>query len=410
MTVEADVSAHAGAVVAAADAEQYALPCSFMRGGSSRGAFFLDSDLPVGANERAAVLLACYGSPDPRQIDGIGGSDPLTSKAAVVAVSDRADADVSYTFYQVGIERAQVSTGGNCGNMLAAVGPFALLRGLLQPREPETTIRIFVTNTQQVVTARIPVRHGVPACEGDCSVAGVPDPGAPIYLDFGDCAGAVSGTLFPTGNRQDEIVIDGKPVRVSLVDAATPFVFVWAPGINASATESAAAIASDARLLEKLEAARAWAAVRLGLVERASEAVAKSPNIPRVMMVAPPRRYQTPAGHDIDPGNITLCARQLSMQRPHKALAVTGAVCTAVAAAMPGTVVAACAGDAQPPYAIGHPAGVLRVSALTETDQAGQPRVKSAVIERTARLIMDGLIFVRRRKVDQLLQALGAAE
>lgn len=408
MTEASAVSARAGTLAAAAGPEQYAVPCSFMRGGSSRGAFFLDSDLPTDPRERAAVLLACYGSPDPRQIDGIGGSDPLTSKAAVVAASTRPDADVSYTFYQVGIERAQVSTGGNCGNMLAAVGPFALLRGLLQPHEPETRVRIFVTNTKQVVTARIPVIQGAPACEGDCSVPGVPDPGAPIYLDFGNCAGAVSGTLFPTGNRQDEIVIDGKPVRVSLVDAATPFVFVWASDIGATATESPDAMAADAGLLERLEAARAWAAVRLGLVERAEDAVSTSPNIPRVMMVAPPSRYQTPAGQSIDPDSIALCARQLSMQRPHKALAVTGAVCTSVAAAMPGTVVAACVKQGQPPYAIGHPAGVLRVSALTDIDRSGEPVVKSAVIERTARLIMDGLIFVRRRKVGQLLQALEA--
>ena len=177
--------------------EQIAIPCAFMRGGSSRGGFFLDDDLPRDKIRRSAVLLAAYGSPDGRQIDGIGGADPLTSKAAVVRRSERPDADVEYTFYQVGIDQPTVSTGGNCGNMLAAVGPFAIRRGLVPAVEPETVVRIYTTNTQQVVTARIPVRMGEPCCEGDCTIAGVPDPGAAIRLDFGDCAGAVSGKLDP---------------------------------------------------------------------------------------------------------------------------------------------------------------------------------------------------------------------
>jgi len=389
----------------AAGEEQYGIPCCFMRGGSSRGAFFLDSDLPRGFEERAAVMLACYGSPDPRQIDGIGGADPLTSKAATVALSERPDADVVYTFYQVGIERAQVSTGGNCGNMLSAVGPFAILRGLVEPDEPETALRIFVSNTGQVVTATIPVRDGLPACEGDCAIPGVPDPGAPIRLDFGDCAGAVSGRLLPSGHATDEIRVDGRLARVSLVDAATPFVFVRAADIGATATESPDALAADAALLERLEAVRGWAAVQLGLVEAAADAAAQSPNIPRVMMVAPPTAYRSTGGELVAADAVDLCVRQLSMQRPHKALAVTGAVCTAVAAATPGTVVADCAPTARADFTIGHPAGALRVAARTETEAStGQTVVKSAVIERTARLIMDGTLYARRRKIDTLLQ------
>lgn len=393
----------------ATGAEQYGIPCCFMRGGSSRGAFFLERDLPADPADRAAVMLACYGSPDPRQIDGIGGSDPLTSKAATVGLCERPDADVVYTFYQVGIERAQVSTGGNCGNMLSAVGPFAILRGLVETREPETTLRIFVANTAQVVTARIPVLDGLPACEGDCAIPGVPDPGAAIRLDFGNCAGAVSGTLLPTGHATDEIAIDGRRARVSLVDAATPFVFVRAADIGATATESPDEIAGDAALLARLEAVRGWAAVQLGLVASASEAMAVSPNIPRVMMVAPPTDYRASDGTAVAAQSIDLCVRQLSMQRPHKALAVTGAVCTAVAAATPSTVVAESAGTPSSVFAIGHPAGALRVSAQTQIDGAGITTVTSAVIERTARLIMDGTLYVRHRKVAALRRRLGSA-
>ena len=216
--------------------EQLAIKCTFMRGGSSRGGFFLDEDLPRDKAERDAVLLAAYGSPDDRQIDGIGGSDPLTSKAAVVKLSERDDADVDYTFYQVGIDAPSVSTGGNCGNMLAAVGPFAIRRGLIPAIEPETVVRIYTTNTRQVVIARIPVRNGEPLCEGDCAIAGVPDTGAAIRLDFGNCAGAVSGKLLPTGSARDSILIDGRTIDVSLIDAATPFIFVNAYDVGATGT------------------------------------------------------------------------------------------------------------------------------------------------------------------------------
>ena len=385
-------------------AEQIAIPCSFMRGGSSRGGFFLADDLPGDAAEREALLLACYGSPDERQIDGIGGSDPLTSKAAVVARSTRPDADVEYTFYQIGIDQPSVSTGGNCGNMLSAVGPFALMHGLVRPVEPETRIRIYTTNTRQVITARIPVRDGLPACEGDCRIAGVPDAGAPIRLDFGDCGGAVSGKLLPTGNATDHLSINGRDVAVSLVDAATPFVFVNARDLGGTGIETPDQLRADAALMGKLEAVRGWAAVQLGLVSEASEASARCPNIPRVIMIARPTHYIALGVGAVAAADADICVRQLAMQRPHKALAVTGAVCTAVAAALPGTVVADTIGAVLPEVRLGHPSGVLRVTARIGRTPAGAPRVESAEIERTARLIMEGTLFARRRKVQALLE------
>lgn len=392
------------------DGEQIAIPCAFMRGGSSRGGFFLDEDLPPVRPQRDAVLLAAYGSPDNRQIDGIGGADPLTSKAAVVKHSDRADADVEYTFYQVGIDRPKISTGGSCGNMLAAVGPFAIRRGLVRAVEPETVVRIYTTNTRQVVTARIPVHNGEPSCEGACTIAGVPDPGAAIRLDFGDCSGAVSGKLLPTGNPCDTIEVDGHSVEVSFIDAATSFVYVRAADIGGTGTELPDELRANEALMRRLEQVRGWAAVALGLVDSPDLARAQTPNIPRVIMIAPPTPYRSVNGENISASNVDICVRQLAMQRPHKALAVTGAVCTAVASAVPGSIIADAIGRPVTDVRLGHPSGVLRVASRTRRDPDGGITIESAEIERTARLIMEGTLFVRRSKIDQLTAAQGRSE
>lgn len=385
--------------------EQIAIPCAFMRGGSSRGGFFLDEDLPPSGPQRDAMLLAAYGSPDNRQIDGIGGADPLTSKAAVVKRSERPDADVEYSFYQVGIDQPKVSTGGSCGNMLAAVGPFAIRRGLVRAVEPETVIRIYTTNTKQVVTARIPVCDGEPSCEGVCTIAGVPDPGAAIRLDFGDCSGAVSGKLLPTGNARDRINVDGRSIEVSFIDAATPFVFVKASDVGGTGTELPDELRGNEALMGRLEQVRAWAAVVLDLVSSPEQARAQSPNIPRVIMIAPPAPYRSVSVEDIGVSDVDICVRQLAMQRPHKALAVTGAVCTAVASAVPSSIVADAIGKPITEVRLGHPSGILRVASRTHRGPDGGIVIESAQIERTARLIMEGALFIRRRKIDQLAAA-----
>lgn len=382
---------------------QLVLPCFFMRGGSSRGGFFQLEDLPADPLDRAAWLLAAYGSPDARQIDGIGGADALTSKAALVRRSDRADADVEYTFCQVGIDRAQVSTGGNCGNMLAAVGPYAIYRGLVKPGSGTTTVRIYTTNTRQVVTAHVPMYDGLPAVEGDCAIAGVPGTGAQIMLDFGDCRGALTGKLLPTGRARDTIRIDGREIEVSLVDAATPFVFVKAQDVGARGTELPAEIAADAPLMRRLEEVRGWAAHVIGRVYDPRHATEKSPNVPRVIMVAPPAGYTTVDGRSIADSDCDVVVRQLAMQKPHKALAVVGSVCTAVAAAVEGTVVDECkrpGGHGQ--TRLGHPSGVLQVLAEVNRAGDGEYSIAKAQIERTARLIMAGELYLSAKRVGQL--------
>jgi 2-methylaconitate cis-trans-isomerase PrpF len=386
------------------DDSQIAIPCLFMRGGSSRGGFFLEADLPRDPVQRQAVLLACYGSPDERQIDGIGGADPLTSKAAIVGPSVVEGADVDYTFCQIGIGEPKVSTGGNCGNMLAAVGPFALLRGLVPARSPETHIRIYTTNTRQIVTARVPTEHGQPKWDGPCKIPGVPGTGAPIYLDFGDCTGSVSGKLLPTGVGTNVIKVGGLNVHVSLVDAATPFVFVRAADIGASGIELPDALGKDEQLMLRLESIRGWAATELGLVQTPELARKLSPNVPRVMMVSPAQRYRTIGGEDMTLRDMDVCVRQLAMQRPHKALAVTGAICVAVAASVPGTVVADCSAPSEGVLRVGHPSGVLRVASKVHQSSGGSGlRVQSAVIERTARLIMSGWVHARCTTVSSLI-------
>jgi len=385
------------------DPEQVAVDCLFMRGGSSRGGFFLESDLPVDPHARAALLLALYGSPDLRQIDGIGGGDPLTSKAAVIGPPTHPEADLDYTFYQIGIDRAQVSTGGNCGNMLSAVGSFAVLKGLMKPQQPVTVVRVHVTNIGQVVTLHQPVRDGFPRVDGDTAIPAVPGKGAGIVIDFGNCAGSMSGRLLPTGAPRDTLEIAGKQVTVSFVDAATPFVFVAARDLGAAGTELPAQIAADAALMDALEAIRGWAAVVLGRVTRPEDARNTTPNVPRVIMVAPPRAFVTSDGATVGAGDMDLCVRQLAMQKPHNALAVTGAVCTAVAAQVPGTIVAELTASDRPQTRLGHPGGVLRVAASVEAGTP-EPLVRSASIERTARLIMQGRLYAPRSRIAQLLE------
>lgn len=387
-------------ILTASDPEQVAIRCLFMRGGSSRGGFFLEEELPADPVERGAVLLACYGSPDGRQIDGIGGADPLTSKAAVVGRSARPDADLDYTFYQVGIDRPKVSTGGNCGNMLAGVGPYALLRGIIQPQEPETAVRIYTTNTGQVVTARIQVSGAFPRVTGGATVAGVPGTGSPIAIDFGNCAGSVCGRLLPTHSPRDRIRVGEREFDVSFVDAATPFVFVAAQSIGATGVETPAELIANTELMNTLEGVRGWAATVLGFVDEPAKARMVTPNVPRVIMISAPQSYRTVEG-GIAAEDVDLCVRQLAMQKPHNTLAVTGAVCTAVAAKISGSLVNELARPTDGVIRLGHPAGVLEVSAEV-IDQDGQLEVRSAAVLRTARVLMSGEVFVPRERIEQL--------
>jgi 2-methylaconitate cis-trans-isomerase PrpF len=381
---------------AVAEGDQLAVRCVLMRGGTSRGAFLLAEDLPDDPALRDRVLLAIYGSPDPRQIDGIGGADPLTSKVAIVSRSSRPDADVDYLFGQVRIDEPVVDYRGNCGNMLAGVGPFAIDEGLVTPLEPVTSVRIHNVNSDRLIIAEVPVATGRARATGGARIAGVPGTGAGILLDFSATGGTLGRGLLPTGSAREKLALGGgDSCLVSIVDAGAPSVFVAARDLGLEG-EQFVARPLDAATVERLANIRAAAAERLGLVADRTRAASESPAIPKVYAVHEPVDFVDSLGRAVLAAETTLVGRGLSMGRPHGAYATTVAVATATATRIPGTVVAeqaAVRGADERDVLIAHPGGVTRVEIDVDLS-AGEPRLRRAGIERTARRIMAGLVYV----------------
>ncbi|HYU19308.1 MAG TPA: PrpF domain-containing protein [Chloroflexota bacterium] len=379
--------------------DQLKVRCVFMRGGTSRGAYLRAEDLPSDPVERDCLLLAIYGSPDPRQIDGIGGADPLTSKVAIIGPTSRPDADVDYTFGQVQIAEAKVDYRGNCGNISAGVGPFAVDEGLVEPVEPITTVRVHNTNTGKVIVASVPVANGVALACGEAEIAGVPGSGASIMLDFLDSGGSMTGRLLPTGEPRQVLSIPSGPIEASIVDAANPCVFVRARDVGLDGTELPD-VFGQPDLLARFEQIRGAAAVELGFCDAPARAAAVTPTVPKMVWIAPPADYVDSRGRSIRADAITLLVRCLSMQRPHKALAVSVAICTGAAAATAGTVVHDAHRPGDPPsrLRLGHPAGVLVADVVVEDGPDG-PYLRRGAIERTARRIMDGYVYAPASKV-----------
>jgi 2-methylaconitate cis-trans-isomerase PrpF len=362
----------------------------FMRGGTSRALFFHVADLPQDQAGRDHVLLAALGSPDPygRQLDGLGGGISSLSKAMIVAPPSVPGADVDYTFAQVSVNEALVDYAGNCGNCTAAVGPFAIDEGMVAAAEPEATVRLHNTNTKKLVVAHVPVQDGEAAATGDFELPGVPGKGARIALDFLDPGGAGTGKLLPTGNPRD--VLEVPPigrVEASLVDATNPVVFVRAADMGLQGTESPGAVDGDELLGARLEAIRAVAAEVMGM--------RPSPAVPKIALVAPAASFRALDGRTIEPSRVDLCARVISMGKCHRAFALTAAMCLAVAARIPGTVVREVLGAAPPSsdVRLGHPSGVLPINAAVET-KAGRPWARQVTVYRTARRLMEGFIRV----------------
>lgn len=377
--------------------EMKAIRCSLMRGGTSKGVYIMENELPSDPQQRDEVILAMYGSPDSRQIDGIGGADPLTSKIAIIGPSSREDADIDYTFGQVSITDAFVDYKGNCGNISAGVGPFAIDEGLVKPHEPVTNIRIHLTNSGNILTAEVPVVDGHAAVNGDFEIDGCPGSGACITLDWSDTAGAFTGKVLPTGNVKDLISVDGVEYEVSLVDCANPLVFIAASSLGLKGTETPAEIENDAQLMDKIEKIRSQAAVIFGLAEKAEDATAKSPYNPFFCIISPAADYVTFQGKSVKADDIDIVSRLLFMQRMHKTHPGTGTVCLGAASRIKGTIV----NDMVNPQSadpvklrIGHPAGVIPVEA-TASFEDGNWKVTRAAIYRTARRIMDGQIYIR---------------
>lgn len=344
--------------------------CMWMRGGTSKGGYFLAPDLPVDTAERDAFLLRVMGSPDLRQIDGMGGGDPLTSKVAVVKTSDRDDADVDYLFLQVFVDQAIVTDAQNCGNILAGVGPFAIERGLVAAQNGETEVRIFMENTGQIARARVSTPEGQVSYVGDACIDGVPGSSAAVPITFEDTAGSSCGALLPTGNTVD--VIDG--VEVTLIDNGMPVVVMRAEDMGISGTESREELEANTVLREKLEAIR----LKAGPLMNLGDVSAKS--VPKMSMVS----GATNGG--------ALSTRTFIPHRCHASIGVLGAVSVATAAVLPGSPVSAIAEvpeGARKMLSVEHPIGEMSV--ILDMDARGQ--VASAAILRTARKLFDGEVF-----------------
>jgi hypothetical protein len=371
----------------------------FVRGGTSRALVFHQRDLPADRAAWDAIFLVALGSPDPggRQLDGLGGGISSLSKVAVVGLSSRPDADVDYTFGQVEVTRPSVDYRGNCGNISSAIGPFAIDEALVPAREPAAVVRIHNTNTHKLIHARVPVEAGTAAVRGDFVLDGVPGAGARIALDFLDPGGAVTGRLLPTGHPQDTLEIPGLgTVAASLVDATTPMVFVRAKDLGLDGTEGPEELDGRPGLPARLEAIRAAAAVRMGLARDPDDAGRTSPAVPKVAVVAPPAGYRTLAGTPVEPHAVDVIARIVSMGKAHRAFALTGAMCLAVAARLPGTIAheTAALADAAGDVRIGHPSGVLPVAATVARGRDGAPTARTVTVYRTARRLMEGFVLV----------------
>lgn len=383
---------------------QIKIPAVYYRGGTSKGIIFKRTDLPEAAQQpgeaRDKILLRVLGSPDPykQQIDGLGNASSSTSKALILDKSTQPDHDVDYLFGQVSIDKPFVDWSGNCGNMTAAVGAFAVSQGLVDadkiPENGICTVRIWQKNISKTIIAHVPMQNGEVLETGDFELDGVTFPAAEVQIEFIDPADG-EGSMFPTGNLVDELDIPGiGRLQATLINAGIPTVFVNAADIGYTGKELQADINSDADKLAFFETLRAYGALKMGLIADLSEAQTRQ-HTPKIAFVAPPQTYTASSGKTVDAQEIDLLVRALSMGKLHHAMMGTASVAIATAAAVPGTLVnlAAGGGDREA-VRFGHPSGTLRVGAAAELDGNGQWTAKKAVMSRSARVIMEGWVRV----------------
>jgi methylitaconate Delta-isomerase len=377
--------------------ESRGIRCAIYRGGTSRGVYFLDNDLPYPQAVRAQILLNILGSPDPRQVDGLGGGTSSTSKTMIIGPSRLQGTEVQMLFGQVSLHSSIVDWRGTCGNLTTAVGPFAIDQGLVTAVEPVTEVAIYSVNTRKRIIARVPVSRGRAMTHGDYKIPGVRGTGARIDLEYVDPAGSFNGRLFPTGSPRDVIELEGKhKFTVSIVDAGHIVVFCHAHELGLRGTELPSELEEKSHVMATLEAIRSVAAERIGIVGSCSEATRISPAVPKIGFVSAPAAYPTMDGRLLAENDIDIVGRLLTMQTAHRAYMGAGAICTGVAALAPGTIVSDLAGPRMRETGllrIGHPQGVMDVS-VKATLQNGDLKVQSATIARTARRIMEGYAYV----------------
>lgn len=382
---------------------QIKIPATYMRGGTSKGVFFRLQDLPapcqVPGEARDKLLLRVIGSPDPygQQIDGMGGATSSTSKTVIVAKSEQPDHDVDYLFGQVAINKAFVDWSGNCGNLTAAVGAFAISGGLVDssriPQNGICTVRIWQKNIGKTIIAHVPITNGEVQETGDFELDGVTFPAAEVVIEFMDPADG-EGSMFPTGNVVDELEVPGiGTFKATMINSGIPTIFLNAADIGYTGTELQKDINSDAEALARFETMRAYGALKMGLISDISEAAARQ-HTPKIAFVAPPADYVASSGKQIKAADVDVLVRALSMGKLHHAMMGTASVAIATAAAVPGTLVNLAAGGGQrEAVTFGHPSGTLRVGAAAEIVN-GEWTATKAVMSRSARVMMEGWVRV----------------
>ncbi len=390
-----------------ASAPQFKVPATYMRGGTSKGVFFRLQDLPadcqVPGAARDRLLLRVIGSPDPygKQTDGMGAATSSTSKTVILARSSRPDHDVDYLFGQVSIDKPFVDWSGNCGNLSAAVGPFAISNGLVDasrvPRDGTAIVRIWQANISKTIIAHVQITDGAVQETGDFELDGVTFPAAEVQLEFMDPAAeaeGAGGSMFPTGNVVDDLVVPGVgTLKATMINAGIPTIFLNANAIGYQGTELQDDINSDPKALAMFETIRAHGALRMGLIKELGEAATRQ-HTPKVAFVAPPKDYVASSGKKVAAGDADLLVRALSMGKLHHAMMGTAAVAIGTAAAIPGTLVnLAAGGGAREAVRFGHPSGTLRVGAQA-SQVGGEWVVKKAIMSRSARVLMEGWVRV----------------
>ncbi|AMW79505.1 3-methylitaconate isomerase [Acinetobacter sp. TGL-Y2] len=387
-------------------AAQIKIPATYMRGGTSKGVFFKLDDLPeraqVAGEARDRLLLRVIGSPDPyaKQIDGMGGASSSTSKTVILAKSTQANHDVDYLFGQVSIDKAFVDWSGNCGNLTAAVGSFAISNGLVAadriPEQGICTVHIWQANIKKTIIAHVPITDGQVQETGDFELDGVTFPAAEVQIEFLDPAddGEDGASMFPTGNVVDSLdVPEIGTFQATLINAGIPTIFLNAADIGYTGTELQEDINSDVAALAKFEKIRAYGAVKMGIIQHVDDAISRQ-HTPKVAFVAAPKSYVSSSGKAVDASEIDLLVRALSMGKLHHAMMGTAAVAIGTAAAIPGTLVNRAAGGVErEAVRFGHPSGTLRVGAQANFEHE-QWVVKKAIMSRSARVLMEGWVRV----------------
>lgn len=367
--------------------EMIRIPTVLYRGGTSKAVFLKENDLPEDPEKRDRLVCAIFGSPDKRQIDGLGGADPLTSKLAIIGPSSRADADVDYTFGQVSIDAPSIYYGAVCGNISAAVGPYAIDEGFVRAQEPLTTVRIHCANNGRIIVAKVPVEGKQVQVGGDFSIDGVPGTGARIELNWADTAGANTGSLLPTGNARDVLDVEGVgKITVSIVDVGNPGIFVKASDMGLTGTESPDEIDANAEMLKKSDA------ITKVVMERIN-------NIALLTYVAPSASYTNyVTGNEVQTNQADLLVRMIFMGKTHKTFAASQINCCGCAAMIPGTVVNEVAVPdirQKTTVRMGHPAGIAELEGIEIEETSEGVNVKKISVYRTARRLMEGYAFVK---------------